>query len=110
MTRLVHQYCSRNSERRPEATAVKLRDWKLTYGELESLSNRIARTLRDSGCKRGDRVILLLPKSPIAIASILGILKADCIYVPVEPDSPDARARNIVESAEPRVILANAST
>jgi amino acid adenylation domain-containing protein len=110
MSRLVHQYCSRSSGRRPEAVAVKLRNWKLTYGELESISNRIGRMLREAGCRRGDRVILLLPKSPVAIASIVGILKADCIYVPVESESPEARARAIIESAEPRVILANAAT
>jgi amino acid adenylation domain-containing protein len=110
MTALLQEYCARTTDRRPEATAVKFRNWKLSYGELESTSNRLARMLRETGCRRGDRIILLLPKSPLAIASILGILKADCIYVPVEPESPAARARSIIESAEPRVVLASSAT
>jgi hypothetical protein len=46
-------------------------------------------------------------KSPLAIASILGILKADCIYVPVDPESPPQRACTIMKSAEPTAILAD---
>src|SRR2546422_266088 len=37
---------------------------------------------------------------------MLGILKADCIYIPVDPSSPAPRVAKIVQSAEPRVILA----
>jgi amino acid adenylation domain-containing protein len=57
------------------------------------------------GCRRGNRVSLLLPKKPTTIAGILGILKADCAYVPVDPQSPPERALKILESAEPSVLL-----
>jgi amino acid adenylation domain-containing protein len=110
MIRLVQEYCRQNADRRPDAAVVRLGEWRFTYGELESISNRIASALRDAGCRRGDRVGLLLAKSPLAIASILGVLKADCIYVPMDPESPGERACHIVESAEPRVILAEQST
>ena len=56
-------------------------------------------------CQRGDRVCLFLPKSPVAIEAMLGTLKADCIYVPVDVASPAARHEQILKSAEPRVIL-----
>src|SRR5262245_36581152 len=107
---LVQDYCTRHSNRRPEATAVQLRNSRLSYAELESLSNRIRRVLRAAGCRKGDRVGLLIQKSPLAIASILGILKADCIYVPVDPESPPQRASTIMKSAEPTAILADEST
>lgn len=48
---------------------------------------------------------LLMPKTPPAIVSILGILKADCTYVPIDPQSPAPRIRKIVDQCEPRVIL-----
>src|SRR5207249_9233502 len=60
-----------------------------------SLSNQLARTLKAAGCERGDRVCFLLPKSPLAIVSMLGILKADCIYIPVDPSSPAPRVAKI---------------
>src|SRR5437879_6477894 len=108
MTSLLQQWVTEQAERRPDATAVVMHGARLTYAELEALSNRLACTLKAAGCEQGDRVGLLLPKSPLAIVSMVGILKADCIYVPLDPSSPTPRVRKIVESAEPRVILADA--
>jgi len=43
------------------------------YGQLEARSNQLAGLLRDTGCKKGDRVCLLMPKSPTALVGLLGI-------------------------------------
>src|SRR5215467_5205942 len=81
----------------------------MTYGRLEELSNQLARMLAAGGCGRGDRVCLLAPKSTSAIVGILGILKADCAYVPLDPGCPAARLARIVETCESRWILASGS-
>src|SRR5882724_4640587 len=81
MTSLLQQWVSEQAERRPDATAVVM---------------------------QGARVALLLAKSPLAIVSMVGTLKADCTYVPLDASSPAPRVAKIVESAEPRVILAEA--
>jgi amino acid adenylation domain-containing protein len=47
-----------------------------------------------------------MPKSPAAIAGILGIYKADCVYVPLDPSSPAARLSAIVRACESRCVLA----
>jgi amino acid adenylation domain-containing protein len=78
---------------------------RINYAALEGDSNRLARQLRAVGCVRGDRVCFLTPKSPAAIISELGILKADCVYVPLDPSSPAARLAKIVASCEPRCVL-----
>ncbi len=102
----MQHWVSAQAERRPEATALVMDGVRMSYGELDAASNRLARTLRTAGCERGDRVCLLLPKSPTAIVSLLGVLKADAVYVPVDASSPAPRVAKIVGSAEPRVILA----
>jgi amino acid adenylation domain-containing protein len=79
---------------------------RLTYGELDALSNRLASQLRSLGLERGDRVALFMRKSPAAIAALLGIYKADCVYVPLDPSSPATRMVRMLESCEARVILA----
>jgi amino acid adenylation domain-containing protein len=79
---------------------------KMTYGQIEESSNQLARLLRGVGCKKGDRVCFLMPKSPEAIVTMLGILKADCMHVPLDPASPADRLARIVESCECRWILA----
>src|SRR5256712_1522857 len=106
MTSLLQHWVMEQAERRPDATALVLGGDSLTYGQLDALSNQLARTLKAAGCERGDRVCFLLPKPPLAIVSMLGILKADCIYIPVDPSSPAPRVAKIVQAAEPRVILA----
>ena len=106
MPQLLHEWVRAQAERRPEAVAVVFGDEKLTYAELEGLSNQLAQTLRAGGCERGDRVALLMAKSPAAIVGLLGIYKADCIYVPLDPSSPSSRLRKILESCENRWLLA----
>ena len=110
MTSLLQQWVTEQAERRPDAVAVVTSDQRLTYAQLEALSTRLARTLKAAGCQRGDRVCLLLPKSPQAIVSLVATLKADCVYVPLDAASPTPRALKIVEAAAPRVILAEART
>ncbi len=106
MTRLLQEWVTRQAESRPDAAAVVMRGERLSYAQLETLSNQIAHVLRAAGCERGDRVGLWLPKSPTMVASMLGTLKADACYVPLDITSPAPRLAKIVASAEPRLILA----
>ncbi len=92
--------------RRPDAVAVVGYGRSLSYSELEVQSSRLAGILQDGGCVRGDRVCLLSPKCPEAIVALLGIYKAGCIYVPLDPTSPPARLDKIIGSCGPRWILA----
>ena len=107
MTRLLQDWVTEQASRRPEAGALVFKRERLTYAQLEHASNRLAHLLRDAGCGRGDRVCLLSPKSPAAIVAILGILKADAIYVPLDPGSPVPRLEKMIASCDNRWILAS---
>jgi amino acid adenylation domain-containing protein len=98
------------ADKRPEAAAVVFRNQATTYGALEQASNRLARALAASGVERGDRVALLLSKSPKALAAMFGTLKADAIYVPIDTASPAARIARILNQCECRCLLAEAGT
>src|SRR5262245_21387485 len=65
--------------------------------------------MQSHSCRRGDRVGLLVSKSPRAIASILAVLKADCVYLPIDVESPAPRIVKILENSEPRLLLVDAS-
>jgi amino acid adenylation domain-containing protein len=103
---LLQHWVSRGAERQPEKIAIALGPKALTYAELEKQSNQLARLLIESGCQKGDRVCFLMPKTPMAIVSMIGILKAGCIHVPLDPSSPALRIRRIVEACDNRWILA----
>jgi amino acid adenylation domain-containing protein len=93
-------------ERRAEAPAIAWQGEKLSYGALAEASNRLTHLLRGLGCRRGDRVVLLVPKSPLAITAMLGTLGADCAYTPVDLKNPAARVAQILAALEARVLLA----
>jgi len=61
MTRLLHHWPAAQAERRPDAGALVLGETRVSYGELEAASNRLARLLGAVGCRPGERVALLLP-------------------------------------------------
>ncbi|HYD32182.1 MAG TPA: amino acid adenylation domain-containing protein [Azospirillaceae bacterium] len=109
MPHLLHEWFSETAVRRSEATAIVWNDTRMTYGEVERASNRLARALREAGCRDGERVALLLPKSPDAVVAMLAALKARCLYVPVDIHNPPARVARIIQACRPRVILATAA-
>ncbi|HSL20171.1 MAG TPA: amino acid adenylation domain-containing protein [Vicinamibacterales bacterium] len=106
MPTLLQQWVTEQAEARPERSAVVHAGARLSYGDLERLSNQLARTLKAAGCRTGDRVAVLMPKSPMAIASLLAIYKADAIYVPLDPASPPSRLSKILASCDNRWLLA----
>jgi amino acid adenylation domain-containing protein len=106
MNRLLQSWVTQQAEARPDDTAIVDGSERVSYGQLERSSNQLAHLLQDAGCKRGDLVCILMPKSPAAILSMIGILKAGCLHVPVDASSPAARIRQILDSCENRWILA----
>jgi amino acid adenylation domain-containing protein len=105
MKHLLQDWISAQAQRRPEATAIVMQGDALTYGQLEASTNRLARLLKAAGCRKGDRVAFAIPKSIAAVVAIGGILKADCIHVPIDTSSPAPRVSKLLRSAEPRYLL-----
>jgi amino acid adenylation domain-containing protein len=105
---LLQELVTGGAEGRAGERALVMDGTEMTYEELEEASNRLARLLIEAGCRRGDRICLFLPKSPGAIVAMLGALKADCAYVPIDLASPAPRVAKIVEAADPQLVLAEA--
>src|SRR5262249_43997629 len=106
MSRLLQSWVTQQADARPDAPAIVSGAETLTYGSLERQSNQLAHLLRNGGCKKGGPVCIVMPKAPAAVLSMIGILKAGCMHVPVDASSPAARIRQILDSCENRWILA----
>jgi amino acid adenylation domain-containing protein len=104
---LLHKRVSARAQAQPQTLALVFKDTRVTYEELERVSNRIARRLLSAGVRAGDRVCLLTPKSPRAIQAILGILKTGAMYVPLDPDSPATRLHLMLASCDTPWLLAS---
>jgi amino acid adenylation domain-containing protein len=77
----------------------------LSYGELESLANRLARQILDRGILPGMPIGLYMDRSTTMIVGILGILKAGCAYVPLDPAYPPARLEYILDDINTPVVV-----
>ncbi|MFJ4011024.1 amino acid adenylation domain-containing protein [Streptomyces sp. NPDC090026] len=76
-----------------------------TYAELDRWSNRIAHHLRARGAAPDRRVALLMERSPLMVAAILGTLKAGAGHVPLDPTVPRARTELLLAGLDPVVVL-----
>eukprot|EP01040_Poterioochromonas_malhamensis_P016177 gene16177-18296_t len=93
-------------EKSPDSVAVVYEDFHLTYGFLNEKSNQLADYLRvECGVKVGDSVALCLERSERMLIGILGILKAGCCYVPLDPQHPKGRMGYILEDLSLKVLL-----
>lgn len=78
---------------------------RVSYRELDELSNRAANALRDLGVERGDRVTVAMGNSIEYLAALFGILKAGAIYNPINAKLGATELSHIVGHADPRVLL-----
>src|SRR3972149_6881420 len=58
---------------------------QITYSSLLQISNRVANALIEMGLKKGERVILFMPKSVEQVVLHLGIQKVGAISVILNP-------------------------
>lgn len=92
-------------ERVPDSVAVVGPKGRLTYRELDRLSNQIAHLLKKRHIGAGDFVAVCLDREPLMVAALLGILKAGAAYVPVDRFLPPERIERIFQLASPRATL-----
>lgn len=107
MTTSIQNIIKNHSIKHPDSIAIVEGDHCITYKQLEELSNRFARMLMEAGCVKGDRICLVMDKSIEAIVSLLGILKAGLIYIPVAPATNSKMYNLIVKAGKVRWIIAN---
>ena len=94
----------------PGNVAVRAPDGTLTYGELSSRAERMARRLRQAGVQPGDLVGLCLRRSASLVVGALAILQADCAYVAIDPAYPDERMRWMLDDSGAAVVVGDAGT
>ncbi len=79
--------------RTPDAVALVAGDRAWSYGELDRQAELAAAGLHALGVGRGDRVAVWDDKSARVVAAMQGALRLGAAYVPIDPQSPPARAR-----------------
>jgi amino acid adenylation domain-containing protein len=91
------------------AVAVEEDERRLTYGELDAASSRLAHRLRERGLETGDAVAVLADRSLEAVVAFLAALKGGGHYVPLDPGYPDERLAFMLRDTSARVVVAHPS-
>lgn len=105
MVHLVQQYFERSADRFPDKVAIGCGDDAITYRDLDEISNGLAHALIGLGARRGMMIPIFIEKNINAFKSLLGILKADCTYVPLDTETPGTRIASILERCEAQFIM-----
>lgn len=102
--RCLHVIIEAWTARTPGAPAVRFEDATLSYAELDSRADHLARRLQVHGIGVGSLVGVQMARVPAMIVGILAILKAGAAYVPLDPRLPRERFQFLVDDA-PLIVL-----
>ncbi|WP_415835863.1 AMP-binding protein, partial [Corallococcus soli] len=91
--------------RTPDADAVAFGDMTLSFRQLDTRANQLARHLRSLGVGPEVTVGLCLERSAESIVALLAVLKAGGAFVPLDPSAPAARRSFILEDSRASVLL-----
>lgn len=78
---------------------------QLTYGETDALASQLCQRLRESNLTPGDRVGILLPKSPLQAIASLAATKAGVAFLPLDLEYPPEMLSAIARRAELSLIV-----
>ncbi|KAH8666874.1 amino acid adenylation domain-containing protein [Xylariales sp. PMI_506] len=105
---LLHDMVERTAKNLPDnlalefvdelAESIQARRW--SYRELDENGNKTAHFLASKGVEPRSIVAILFDKSPEAYFAILGILKAGCAFVALDPNAPTSRQEFILKDSE----------
>lgn len=80
--------------------AIKNKDREITYNELDIRSNKVRDWLIETGSKPGDLIGIFMKDKINVIVTIIGILKAKCVIVPLDIEYPKGRLQTLFEITE----------
>lgn len=93
------------AQRTPDNTALIAADATLSFAQLNARANSLANSLLALGVESDDRIAFMLPRNSLILVSMLGIIKAGCTYIPVDPEYPRERVEHVLEDSGARYIL-----
>lgn len=111
---LLHQFVEEGASRIPDRPALEFA-WDViespksrkvwSYRELNDRANQIAHMIQANGARPGDIIAVCMHKCPEASFAFVGILKAGCAFLALDPELPQARKEFILEDSGATVFI-----
>lgn len=108
---IAHDVCDKHDRDR---LAMVWEDWegterRVTFGELQDLSNKFANVLAANGVQRGDRVATLLPSYPETAAVFIGTYKHGAILLSLSVLYGDDGIHHRLSDSQPTIVVTDAT-
>ncbi|KAI1277008.1 putative non-ribosomal peptide synthetase [Xylaria sp. FL0933] len=110
---LLHELLEQSAHLIPSAVALEFidevadftnpRTW--TYRELDALGNQIAHFITQQGVPPGSIIATCFNKCPMAYFTLLGILKAGCAFLCLDPSAPATRQIFILDDSNAAMLM-----
>ncbi|MEU8896517.1 amino acid adenylation domain-containing protein [Nocardia sp. NPDC048505] len=110
VTETIADRFARAAQLDPDAVAVRAGEATLTYAELDSRSNRLARKLIAAGVGPEMLVAVALPRTAELVVALLAVLKSGGAYLPIDPNYPADRIEYVLDDARPVCAVSSAAT
>lgn len=105
LDRTAHGLFEAQVQKSPNAIAVEHEGRCLTYAQLNSRANQLARFLVNQGVCPDEVVGVCIDRSLEMVIGLLGILKAGGAYLPLDPNYPRSRLEQMLNDARPKVLI-----
>src|SRR3984893_5475086 len=104
----VEEFLRDSARRLPGKTALVTGKRRLSFAELDVMSDRLAAALANRGIRRGDRVVVLMENSFEAVVAILAVLKAGAAFSPINPSTKSDELAFILDNCDAAGIITQA--
>ncbi|GJM28800.1 MAG: hypothetical protein DHS20C17_14350 [Cyclobacteriaceae bacterium] len=105
LSRPLHLDIEEHAVNQSDKLAVSDKLQSLTYQELNHKSNQLANFLIGNGVGPESRLIVCLEPSVHIAVTLLAILKAGAVYVPLNPSHPEYRIKTIINDTNPEMVI-----
>lgn len=107
---LVQEFLTRTAVRLPRKVALVCDKQRVTFAELDEMTDRLANALAAQGVRRGDRVVIHLHNSVEAVAGVFATMKAGGAFVLVDGSTKPDRLKHILNDCGATALLAPSRT
>ena len=90
----------------PEHLALVYENTRLSYGEVDKLSDNLAAYI-ESQVPPKSVVGIMLGRNEYMMLAPLGALKAGCAYLPLDPSYPPERLEFMMKDADAKILVAD---
>jgi benzoate-CoA ligase len=98
-------FIGRHAVERGGSPAILTDEGAVSYAELDERVRRCAAALAAAGVRRGERVVIVLPDTPLHATLFWGAIAAGAVAVPLNPLLRPREHLAILEDCDPRLLV-----